>query len=282
MQNLRGEGPGKEGYPILGELPAKSIDTGMGLERVAFLLQGVDNMYEIDEIFPVIQRVEQLSGRRYGAQHDADVRMRVIADHVRSALMLIGDGVTPSNEARGYVLRRILRRVGARRPAARGRGPDPGRPGDGLEGPHEGLLPRARGGLRPDQRDRRGRGGVVPSDPHRRHHHPRHRGADHQGRGRHHPGGRAGFPAARHLRVPDRPDPRDGGRTGSGGRRGRVPAPDGRAAQPGQGRCSGQEDRPCRHQHLPRRRRPAGWTGAFHRLRGGRQRGECARADRGR
>jgi alanyl-tRNA synthetase len=111
MQNLRGEGPGKEGYPILGELPAKNIDTGMGLERVAFLLQGVDNMYEIDEVFPVIQRVEQLSGRRYGAQHDADVRMRVIADHVRSALMLIGDGVTPSNEARGYVLRRILRRV---------------------------------------------------------------------------------------------------------------------------------------------------------------------------
>ncbi len=111
MQNLRGEGPGKEGYPILGELPAKNIDTGMGLERVAFLLQGVDNMYEIDEMFPVVQRVEQLSGRRYGAAHDADVRMRVIADHVRSALMLIGDGVTPSNEARGYVLRRILRRV---------------------------------------------------------------------------------------------------------------------------------------------------------------------------
>ncbi|MBK6874497.1 MAG: alanine--tRNA ligase [Kineosporiaceae bacterium] len=116
MQNLRGEGPGKEGYEILGELPAKNIDTGLGQERVAYLLQGKDNMYEIDEVFPVIARMEELSGKRYGAATAAgdpsdDIRMRVIADHVRSGLMLIGDGVTPSNEARGYVLRRILRRV---------------------------------------------------------------------------------------------------------------------------------------------------------------------------
>jgi alanyl-tRNA synthetase len=111
MQNLRGEGSGKEDYPIVGDLPAKNIDTGLGLERMAFLLQGKDNMYEIDEIFPVIERVQELSGRRYGADHDDDVRMRVVADHVRSGLMLITDGVTPSNEARGYVLRRILRRV---------------------------------------------------------------------------------------------------------------------------------------------------------------------------
>jgi alanyl-tRNA synthetase len=101
----------KEDFDIRGDLPSKNIDTGMGLERVAYLLQGVDNMYEIDEIFPVIERVQALSGRRYGADHTDDVRMRVIADHVRSGLMLIGDGVTPSNEARGYVLRRILRRV---------------------------------------------------------------------------------------------------------------------------------------------------------------------------
>ena len=116
MQNLRGEGPGKEGYEIIGELPAKNIDTGLGQERVAYLLQGKDNMYEIDEVYPVIARMEELSGKRYGAATRAgdptdDVRMRVIADHVRSGLMLIGDGVTPSNEARGYVLRRILRRV---------------------------------------------------------------------------------------------------------------------------------------------------------------------------
>ena len=83
----------------------------MGLERVAFLLQGVDNMYEIDEVFPVIERASEISGRRYGADHADDVRMRVIADHVRSALMLIGDGVTPANEGRGYVLRRLLRRA---------------------------------------------------------------------------------------------------------------------------------------------------------------------------
>ena len=85
----------KEDFDIVGPLPKKNIDTGMGLERVAYLLQGVDNMYEIDEMFPVIERAAELSGRRYGADHDDDVRLRVVADHVRSALMLISDGVTP-------------------------------------------------------------------------------------------------------------------------------------------------------------------------------------------
>ncbi|MGW6281637.1 alanine--tRNA ligase [Kribbella sp. NPDC055071] len=111
MQNIRGEGGGKDGYEIIGELPKKNIDTGLGLERVAFLLQGVDNMYEIDEIFPVIEKASELSGRKYGAEHVDDVRFRVVADHVRSALMLIGDGVTPGNEQGGYVLRRLLRRA---------------------------------------------------------------------------------------------------------------------------------------------------------------------------
>ncbi len=110
MQYERGAGGGKENFPILGELRQKNIDTGLGLERVAYLLQGVDNMYEIDEVFPVITTAQGLSGRRYGAGRDDDVRMRVVADHVRSALMLINDGVTPSNEGRGYVLRRLLRR----------------------------------------------------------------------------------------------------------------------------------------------------------------------------
>ncbi|WP_020015441.1 alanine--tRNA ligase [Promicromonospora sukumoe] len=100
----------KEDFRIVGELAKKNIDTGMGLERVAFLLQGKDNMYEIDEVFPVIEAAEQLSGKKYGENHDDDVRMRVVADHVRSALMIIGDGVRPSNEGRGYVLRRLLRR----------------------------------------------------------------------------------------------------------------------------------------------------------------------------
>ncbi|UOQ58688.1 alanine--tRNA ligase [Leucobacter allii] len=101
----------KTEFTILGELPNKNIDTGMGLERVAFIKQGVQNMYEIDQVRPVLDRAAELSGKRYGADHTDDVRLRVIADHVRSGLMLIADGVTPSNEGRGYILRRLLRRV---------------------------------------------------------------------------------------------------------------------------------------------------------------------------
>ncbi|MGL3198176.1 MULTISPECIES: alanine--tRNA ligase [Curtobacterium] len=101
----------KYDFEITGELPNKNIDTGMGLERVAFIKQGVDNMYEIDQVRPVLDKAAEVSGRRYGAVHEDDVRMRVIADHVRSALMLIADGVSPSNEGRGYILRRLLRRT---------------------------------------------------------------------------------------------------------------------------------------------------------------------------
>jgi alanyl-tRNA synthetase len=110
MQYLRGEGSGKD-FEILGELPQKNIDTGMGMERVAFLKQGVENMYETDQVRPVLDRAAEISGRRYGADHTDDVRMRVIADHVRSSLMLMSDGVTPSNEGRGYILRRLMRRT---------------------------------------------------------------------------------------------------------------------------------------------------------------------------
>src|SRR5688500_15041630 len=110
MQYERGEGEGKN-FPILGELPKTNIDTGMGLARVAYLMQGVDNMYEIDEVAPVLRRAADLAGVRYGADHEADVRLRVVADHVRSGLMLIGDGVTPGNEGGGYILRRLLRRA---------------------------------------------------------------------------------------------------------------------------------------------------------------------------
>ncbi len=111
MQSELSEVRGKEDFDIAGDLPAQNIDTGMGLERVAYLLQGKSNLYEIDQVFPVIERASELSGRRYGAAHEDDVRFRVVADHVRSALMLIGDGVTPGNEGRGYVLRRLLRRA---------------------------------------------------------------------------------------------------------------------------------------------------------------------------
>ncbi|HVV29569.1 MAG TPA: alanine--tRNA ligase [Mycobacteriales bacterium] len=110
MQSIRGEGSGKGNFEILGDLPRRNIDTGMGLERMATLLQGVDNLYEIDQVRPLLERASEITGRRYGADHQDDVRLRIIADHVRSALMVIGDGVTPSNEGRGYVLRRLLRR----------------------------------------------------------------------------------------------------------------------------------------------------------------------------
>ena len=111
MQYQRGAGDGKDGFEILGELPSKNIDTGMGLERVAFLMQGVDNLYEIDEVKPVLDLAAKLAGKTYGVNEPDDVRLRVVADHVRSSLMLIGDGVTPANDARGYVVRRLLRRV---------------------------------------------------------------------------------------------------------------------------------------------------------------------------
>ncbi|HEY7046489.1 MAG TPA: alanine--tRNA ligase [Jatrophihabitantaceae bacterium] len=121
MQYERGKstGPHKGDYEILGDLPNKNIDTGMGLERIASILQGVDNLYEIDETRPILERAAELTGKQYGAKsghaasqsHPDDVRLRVVADHVRSGLMLISDGVVPSNEGRGYVLRRILRRA---------------------------------------------------------------------------------------------------------------------------------------------------------------------------
>jgi alanyl-tRNA synthetase len=111
MQYERGLGSGKDNFEILGELPSKNIDTGMGLERVAFLMQGVENLYEIDQVRPVLDLAAELAGKTYGANEDDDVRLRVVADHVRSALMLIGDGVSPGNDGRGYVLRRLLRRT---------------------------------------------------------------------------------------------------------------------------------------------------------------------------
>ncbi|MEV5413455.1 alanine--tRNA ligase [Thermopolyspora sp. NPDC052614] len=111
MQFERGEGGIKEGYPILGELPAKSVDTGMGLERMAAILQGVDNIYEIDTTYKILDRAAELTRSRYGRDPRADVSLRVIADHMRAGVMLVADGVIPSNEGRGYVLRRILRRT---------------------------------------------------------------------------------------------------------------------------------------------------------------------------
>ena len=111
MQSERGEGPAKEGYPILADLPAKNIDTGMGLERMAALLQGVDNIYEIDTTRGILDRAVELTGTRYGSAPKSDVALRVVADHARTCAFLISDGVLPGNEGRGYVLRRLMRRV---------------------------------------------------------------------------------------------------------------------------------------------------------------------------
>ncbi|MFI0487165.1 alanine--tRNA ligase [Actinomadura sp. 9N215] len=110
MQYERGPGESKTDFPILGDLPAKNIDTGMGLERMAAILQGVDNIYETDTLWRVLDRAAGLTGVRYGRDHRADVSLRVIADHVRSGTMMVADGIRPGNEGRGYVLRRILRR----------------------------------------------------------------------------------------------------------------------------------------------------------------------------
>ncbi len=111
MQFQRGDGQGKDDFPILGDLPAKSIDTGLGLERMAALLQGVENIYEIDTTGAIIKRASELAGVAYGASGEADVRLRVVGDHARTSVMMIGDGILPGNEGRGYVLRRIMRRV---------------------------------------------------------------------------------------------------------------------------------------------------------------------------
>lgn len=111
MQNERGVGSGKDDFPILGELPAKSIDTGLGLERVTSILQGVENIYEIDTTMQILRKASELTGVKYGASESSDISLRVIADHARTSAMLIGDGVTPGNEGRGYVLRRMMRRT---------------------------------------------------------------------------------------------------------------------------------------------------------------------------
>ncbi len=110
MQDQLSKVRSKDDFDIEGLLPTKNIDTGMGLERMASILQGVDNLYEIDTTWKILDRAAELTEQSYGRDLEADVALRVIADHVRSAVMLIDDGVLPGNEGRGYVLRRILRR----------------------------------------------------------------------------------------------------------------------------------------------------------------------------
>ncbi len=110
MQSQLGEVRSKVDFDIEGDLPAKNIDTGMGLERMAAILQGVDNIYETDTLRRILDRAAELTGSRYGRDLRSDVSLRVVADHVRSGTMMVADGIRPANEGRGYVLRRILRR----------------------------------------------------------------------------------------------------------------------------------------------------------------------------
>jgi alanyl-tRNA synthetase len=111
MQDLLSAVRRKDDFDISGELPSRNIDTGMGLERMAAILQGVDNIYEVDTMWKVLDRAAELTEQKYGREHRTDVALRIVADHVRTAVMLVDDGVLPSNESRGYVLRRILRRT---------------------------------------------------------------------------------------------------------------------------------------------------------------------------
>ncbi|HEY9765585.1 MAG TPA: alanine--tRNA ligase, partial [Chroococcales cyanobacterium] len=92
-------------------LPAKNIDTGMGLERLASVLQGVPNNFETDLIFPILKMVADKAKISYGESPEKDLSLKIVADHLRAVIFLIADGVTPSNEGRGYVLRRIIRRA---------------------------------------------------------------------------------------------------------------------------------------------------------------------------
>ena len=213
MQNERGEGTSKEDFEILGPLPRKNIDTGMGVERVAFLLQGVDNVYETDLLRPVIDKVAAVAPRGYSVgSHEDDVRYRVIADHSRTAAILIGDGVSPGNDGRGYVLRRLLRRdpvgeaVGYRHPDRR-RSDDDGARRDGPVVSGTGQR------FRPDPPHRGGRGDRV--QPHPGVGLATLRGGRERDEGRHHRSVRnRRFHAARHLWLPARAHPRDGRRAG--------------------------------------------------------------------
>lgn len=102
------DGDGKGGYE---KLKKTNIDTGMGLERIATIMQGVENIFEVDTLRGILNKVCEISGKTYGTDKDMDVSIRIITDHIRSITFMIGDGILPSNEGRGYVLRRLLRRA---------------------------------------------------------------------------------------------------------------------------------------------------------------------------
>ena len=276
MQNERGEGTSKEDFEILGPLPRKNIDTGMGVERVACLLQDVDNVYETDLLRPVIDTVAGIAPRGYGrGDHDDDVRYRIIADHSRTAAIMIGDGVSPGNDGRGYVLRRLLRRVIRSAKLL------------GIDGPIVGdLMATVRDAMGPSYPelvtdfDRIYRIAVAEETAFNRTLTSGSRLFEEAARATKQSGadGAVGFRrlhAARHLRLPPRAHPRNGGRGGSVRRRRGFPRTDGRAtaARQGRRRCSQAGARgPFR---LPRTRRHR--SDRVHRLRRINHRGKDSR-----
>ena len=101
----------RDGDGVLHDLPSPSIDTGMGLERLSMVMQGAENVYQTDLFLPIMEHVAASAGCSVGASEESDVALRVIADHLRSSVFLLTDGVLPANDGRGYVLRRIIRRA---------------------------------------------------------------------------------------------------------------------------------------------------------------------------
>jgi alanyl-tRNA synthetase len=111
LQEAASNGAGREAGPLLRPLPANNIDTGLGLNRLAAILQDKPSVFETDQFLPLIELGEELSGRRYGEDFSTDRALRILADHGRAMTFLVADGVVPSNEDRGYVLRRVMRRA---------------------------------------------------------------------------------------------------------------------------------------------------------------------------
>ncbi len=249
---------GKDDFEILGELPEAQHRHRHGPRADGDPAAGRDNLYEIDEVFPVLERAAELSGKRTASSghmvsesHPDDVRLRVVADHVRSSLMVIADGVTPANEGRGYVLRRLLRRVVR---SVRLLGYDDASLPELLPVSRERMkqsYPEVAERLRRiiQMRTRRRRRSGAPSLRAAPSSTPR---SGDQAVRRDDTRGRPGVPVARHVRVPDRPDPGNGRRAGPRRRRGRVQPADGRAAPAGEGRREvRKESRPRGHGGVP-------------------------------
>ena len=262
MQDQLSKVRAKDDFDIEGPLPSRNVDTGMGLERMASILQGVDNLYEIDTTWKILDRAAELTEQDYGRETRADVALRV-------------DRRPRAQRGHAHRGRRAARQRRPRLRAAPNHAAQHQEPAPAVRlAARRGHEPRRALHARPHRRRHRGHGAAVPRAAPRRAEHP-HRHGRRGSRVQHHlayrhgdlrGGGRGeqaqeldqhlrhpGLPAARHVRLPDRPDPGDGGRAGPVRRRGRVPAADGRAAGPRPARRIGEEDRQRRRLGVRRR-----------------------------